>query len=299
MVLPIIDSEDGYGLRYGAQLAYPSVLGARSRLAFPLTWGGEKLAGAEIEQNFDKGPLTRVEFGTSFGRRTNPFYKLDDDRARVWARAEKAAGPLHLGGGAGWEHVSFGGATDTVRSIGGDVTVDTRLDPVLPRNAIYAVAGVERLQFGAGGASAAGGTTRTRLEARGYIGVVGQNIVVLRVVREDASRSLPPYLKPLLGGLSNLRGFEAGSFAGDTLVATSAELLIPLTSPLDIGKLGVSFFVDAGRVYDKGARLGDQPFKKGVGGSVWLTAPVLRINLAVAHGLGAGTRVNFGIGLAF
>ena len=32
----------------------------------------------------------------------------------------------------------------------------------------------------------------------------------VRALREDSARPLPPYLKPLLGGMANLRGFKAG-----------------------------------------------------------------------------------------
>ena len=39
--------------------------------------------------------------------------------------------------------------------------------------------------------------------------------------------------------------------------------------------------------------------RQGYGGSVWLTAALLRLNLAVAHGRGASTRVHFGLTLAF
>ena len=110
---------------------------------------------------------------------------------------------------------------------------------------------------------------------------------------------LPPYLQPLLGGMSNLRGFKAGAAAGDTLVAGSVEVRAPLTSPLSIGKFGVNAFVDVGTVYDNGQRLGDQTLRRGIGGGVWFSAAFLRLNLAVAHGIGATTRVHFGAGVSF
>ena len=61
----------------------------------------------------------------------------------------------------------------------------------------------------------------------------------------------------------------------------------------------MSAFVDAGTVYDKGQRLADQTLKKGVGGSLWMSAAFLRLNIAVAHGLGATTRVHVGGSLSF
>ncbi len=61
------------------------------------------------------------------------------------SRAERAAGPLRAGGTVGWQRVSFAGADDRFRSVGGDLTFDTRLDPLVPRNAVYAVASWEHL----------------------------------------------------------------------------------------------------------------------------------------------------------
>jgi len=116
----------------------------------------------------------------------------------------------------------------------------------------------------------------------------------VRALREDADRAVPPYLKSMLGGVPNLRGFRRGAAVGDTLVAGSLELRVPLTSPLSIGKFGITTFVDVAKAYDKGQRFGDQKFERGVGGGVWLSLAFLRLNIAVAHGLGASTRVHFG-----
>ena len=51
-------------------------------------------------------------------------------------------------------------------------------------------------------------------DARGYIGLYRQNILIVRAVRQDSNVPLPQYLQPMLGGMSNLRGFRAGSFIG-------------------------------------------------------------------------------------
>ena len=58
-------------------------------------------------------------------------------------------------------------------------------------------------------------------------------------------------------------------------------------------------FVDTGTAYDKGAKYRDQTLSTGIGGSVWMTVTGFRMSLAVAHGRGSGTRVNFGGGLTF
>ena len=45
LILPILNREDGYGITYGARLTLPDPqwLGKRSRVTFPLTWGGTSL----------------------------------------------------------------------------------------------------------------------------------------------------------------------------------------------------------------------------------------------------------------
>lgn len=291
MFLPVLNAEDGYGLTYGARLAWPNVAGKDSRIAVPLTWGGEKLAGVVLDKTLTGAALDRFTGGLSLSRRTNPLYEEDDDRARVWLRGEKLFGrSLRVGGTTGWQHVSFAGATDQFAHVGADATYDTRIDLVVPRNDVYARAAWEHIA----------GVDRLDLDARGYVGLFGQTVLELRGARSDANGPLPPYLKPLLGGMANLRGFKAGTAAGDTMVTTTAELIVPLSTPLvTVGRVGVSAFIDAGTSYDKGQRLRDQDWRQGVGGSVWFSAAFLRLNIAVARGLGSSTRVHVGANLLF
>jgi outer membrane protein assembly factor BamA len=292
---PLLDFEDGYGFSYGIQLAKTRVAGANSRLSFPLTWGGTKQAAAELEKNFTRGPLTRVQIGAGLISRTNPFYRQDDDRERTWVLAERViTSQLRVDGTAGWQHVDFMNGSDRFTHAGAGVTFDTRLDPFLPRNAVYGRASVERFDF-----RKAAAVTRTELDGRAYVGLIGQNVLVLRALRQDSDVPLPAYLQPMLGGMANLRGFRAGSAIGDTLVAGAAEIRAPLTSPLSIGKLGVSAFMDIGTIYDKGERLSDQHFSRGFGGGIWFSAAFVHLNLLVAHGVGAGTRVHFGTTVNF
>jgi len=302
LFLPVLSAEDGYGLTYGARFALADPVGRNSHLSFPLTWGGTKEAAAELDKTFARGPLDRLVAGGSISRRTNPFYEQDDSRARVWGRGEREiVRALRIGATAGFERASFFETRDRFIHAGADVALDTRVDPFLPRNAVYARAAWEHFNFVAGPtkANGVGGVARTELEARGYLGLVGQSILAVRVLRDDSSQPLPDYLRPLLGGMANLRGFKAGVAAGDTLVATSAELIVPLTSPLNVGKIGISVFADRGTVYGNGERFADQTMRQGYGGSVWFTAAFLRLNVAVAHGRGASTRVHFGASATF
>ncbi len=290
MFLPVLNFEDGYGFTYGARFAWPEPFGKRSRVAFPLTWGGEKRAAAEIDKIFEHGPLTRVTGGAGISQRTNPFYDQDDTRDRVWGRGEREFTRwLRAGATVGWQHVSFRDSADEFAHGGVDIVFDTRVDPILPRNAVYARAAYEHIA----------GANRGEFEGRGYVGLFGQTILAIRAQSMTADRPLPPYLKPLLGGMANLRGFPAGTDAGDALAAASGELIVPLTSPLGVGKIGVSAFVDTATVWDHGQRLVDQPWKEGVGGSIWFSAAFIRASLAVAHGIGGSTHVHFGANVTF
>jgi outer membrane protein assembly factor BamA len=294
MGMVILDAEDGYGVTYGMRLAYPKVMGPRSRLSFPLTWGGTRKAGVELEKSFTSGPISRVEFGGGIQQRRNPAYDENDRRQRAWGRAEKMFGDFRAGGTAGWQRVNYAGLEEDFVSVGADATFDTRLDPILPRNAVYGMAAVEKLEFEGGNS-----TVRTRIDARGYLGLYGQQVLVARVIREDSTEPQPQYLRYLLGGWSNLRGFEPGFETGDTLVATSIEWRMPITSPLSFGKIGVNVFVDWGTVYEKGERFRDQTLHNGIGAGGWMAFGGLRVGVGVAHGRGAGTRVSFTGALTF
>jgi outer membrane protein assembly factor BamA len=294
MFVPLLNAEDGYGVTYGAQMAVTGHRSTTTRLVVPMSWGGDKRAAAEFQKEFSRRFAPQVKMGALVQRRTHPFFHQDADRKRVWARAEwRLARPLRTSGTVAWQRSRLLNRRDTTRSIGGDLVVDTRLDPVLPRNAVYARATIERLAF------SDRSVVRTELEGNGYIGLYRGTVLALRGLREDMSRPAPPYFKSILGGASNLRGFQAGHSIGDTLVAGSLELRVPLTSPLSMARLGTSVVLDVGTAYDTGQKFRDQKMKKGVGAGVWATAALFRISVMVAHGMGARNRVHFGAGLTF
>ena len=124
-------------------------------------------------------------------------------------------------------------------------------------------------------------------------------MLFLRVFRQDADTSLPAFLKPLLGGVANLRGFDPGQEVGDTLVAGTIEVLVPVNSPLTFARVGVSVFSDAGAAYNKGQRLSDQTLLHSYGAGVWFAAAFLRLSIDVAHGVGGSTHVQLGGTVAF
>ena len=294
MFIPILSAEDGYGLTYGARFSLVNVAGRDSRLSFPLTWGGDKAAAVELEKDFGRRGAPLLTGGAMVQRRTHPFYDEDADRTRIWARADwQLNRSVRVGTTGGWEEVSFLGDRVATPLVGADAVFDTRLDPMLPRNAVYARAAIENIRL------PDRPLIRTELEGRGYLGVGGQRVLVLRALRQNADQSAPPYYQWILGGDRNLRGFKAGTAVGDTLVAASAALRAPLSSPLRVAKLGVNIFVDTGVTYNKGQRLTEQPFETGTGAGVWLAAAVVQLHLEVAHGFGAGTRAHFGMGFTF
>ena len=83
------------------------------------------------------------------------------------------------------------------------------------------------------------------------------------------------------------------------MAITSGELRVPITSVLHGAKLGVTVFIDAAKAVDFGARLRDAEWHRGAGGGIFLIAPLVRLNLDVAHGFSGGTRVNIGTGFSF
>ncbi|HXG87256.1 MAG TPA: BamA/TamA family outer membrane protein [Vicinamibacterales bacterium] len=295
MWLPVVDFADGYGFTYGARVSFVDVLGPRSRISMPLTWGGEGRAGVEIERAFRSGPVSRLHGSVSLARRENPHFEIADSRREASVRAERTVTSwLRVGGGARISDVTFGETRQRHLAPGVDVIVDTRTDPGFPRNAVHLTGGAEQLRF-------AGGENIRRLsaDARGYLGLVGASVVALRATSIRANHSLPPYEQALLGGSAILRGYEFGYRAGDNLAALSAELRIPVTSPVSVGRFGVKAFIDAGTVY--AAALKDQTFDRGVGGGIFLTATVLHANLDVAWPQTGERkpRWHFGLGLSF
>ena len=302
MFLPLVSYTDGYGLSYGAQFSFADVLGKRSRIGVPLTWGAERRVAVELERKFQHGPVSRLEGGTGIIRREHPFYDVPDRRGEVWARAERALRlALRVGGGVRWSDIAFGGEStpafdldDRLLASGVDLTLDTRADPTFPRNAVYARAAWEHLDFEAQPAR-----NRTTLEGRGFVGLFGSSVLALRATHGRADGALPPYEQWLLGGPSSVRGFSTGSEVGDRIVSGSIELRLPFSSPLRVAKTGVAVFLDRGAVWNDGQRLADADWKQGYGAGVFAIATVFQLRLDVAHGQGRGTRVHFSAGLSF
>lgn len=295
MVQPIVRHEDGYGLSYAVQVAIPQPLGKESRLSFPLTWGGDKRAAAEVEVPTRRGPFSRVTGALSLSRREHPFLEEDVSRRGASLRAERdITRRVRLGATAGVERVSVLGDAERHSVYGVDALVDTRVDPFLPGNAVYGRAAWSRRQF-----QRSPDANQRELEARGYVAIPHSGVLVVRGLHQTATAALPSVFKPMLGGAASLRGFSTGSFIGDHVTAASAEVRLPLSSVLSRAKVGASGFLDVGAAYDHGSSVHDQQFDRGAGGGVWLALPVFKADLYLAHGLGGDTRVHFTLSTTF
>jgi outer membrane protein assembly factor BamA len=294
--LPVLNYADGYGLTYGVRLAFADVRGERSRLSVPLTWGGERRAGVEFERAFDRGPISLMRVGASVNRRVNPFFDLPDQRRDLRIEADRIVAPwLRVGGIAGVAHVDFGDSYAARHSaIGAHATVDTRIDPSFPRNAVYTRVGWQRLAFSSGGDAG-----RFTADARGYIGVIGPVVLALRGQVSRADAPLPAAELVLLGGSESLRGYRTGYRAGDSLAAVSAEVRVPITSALNVARFGVKGFVDAGTTWMSTERLADQTLQRGSGTGVFLGAAAFMLDLDVAWPEDGKPRLHFSMGVKF
>jgi hemolysin activation/secretion protein len=177
-----------------------------------------------------------------------------------------------------------------------DATIDTRLDPVFPSDAVYATARIEQLRF------AARSVTRRAIDLRGYAGLWGSAVLAVRAAHVRASSALPPYEQVLIGGVSSLRGYAAGHAAGDNLTSASLELRLPVNSPLSVGRMGVKTFVDAATVYAAGTGLRGQRFARGAGAGVFVSIAMVHAGIDVAWPLdaeGRRPRWHAALGVAF
>ena len=295
--LPILNWVDGYGFTYGGRVSTIGLLGMGERLSVPLTWGGTRRAAVEIDRQFKTGPLTRVDGSFGIWNRENPRFEIRDQRVEARGRAEKVfADVVRTGFEASNATIEFGDLDDRLWTTTASVALDTRIDPGFPSNAILVSTGWTGLNF----RSLPDRVDRYTTDARGYLRVFRQIVLAARAEYVAANATLPPYERLLMGGSGTLRGFSTGAFDGDRMFVTSAEIRAPITSVLSAAKLGVNLFMDAGKIWDFGGRMEDATWRQGVGGGVFLIAPLLRLNLDVAYGLKSGdTHVHLSTGFTF
>lgn len=294
MFLPILDFSD-YGFSYGLRASFVDVTGKGSRISVPFTWGANKRVAGEYEHRFGPGKRVRVDGAAAWMRRDNPFYDIEETRREATAGLSyEIARPLRATARAGLTDVSFGADEDRFPWVSGELTLDTRIDPNLPRQAVYASMRVERLAF-----DAYAPATRVRSDLRGYLGLIGQSVLAVRALHVMSDTPLPAFERALIGGASTVRGSEFGYASGDNMAVGSVEVRLPLNSPLNIGRLGMSVFADVGAAYDRGTALADADYRWGYGAGVFFSATVFRLNLDVATDGKGGARLHAASGFRF
>jgi outer membrane protein assembly factor BamA len=281
MFLPLLSWTDEQGVSFGARFALIDLLGLDERLSFPLTWGGERRAAAEIAFELDRPALTRLSGGYGISQHENPHFELPDRRVGGWLDASKRWEVFEVGGGVSFADVELGGVGGEQLELGARAIVDTRQDQQLPRDAFYARGAWDRLALLGGGRD----IHRLTADLRAYKSFVGRSIIAAQAYWRGAGDRLPDWERPYLGGARTLRGYETGAFIGDNIVLLATELRIPITPPAPVGLVGLNFFFDSGAVYDHGTSLRKARFRNGVGAGVYFFAAFIGIQVDVAYGL--------------
>ena len=296
MFLPVLRYDEGYGVSYGARFSFVDVLGKASRVSVPATWGGDRRVAVEAERPLSGGVVDRVRAGGSHGRRTHPYFGVEDRRTRAWLGFDRELGNgLRAGVETAWEEVGFIGPSDRLAQLTIGLEYDGVSAGAFPRDDVKLRAAVERLAI----AGRSGVVFRPRIDAQAFKGVGGQAVLAARFLFAGASAALPLYEKALLGGGGNLRGWRVGAGVGDRLAAASVELRLPLGSPISMGNAGVRLFYDTAAAYDAGRSLSDQRFLKGAGAGVFLTVPFGSLHLDAGHDFRGSVRIHAGAGLGF
>ena len=287
MWLPVLDYADGYGFTYGARSrsSTRSASAAASRCRSPGAASARRRSRSTAR--FERGPFTRVEGAVSISRRENPHFEIRRHAQRSAARAERALTPwLRVGGGARVDQRQFRRHRRHASSRRGARRHRSTRAPIPPSRATRSTSWLGWSSF----ASTAVDQHRA-LDDRS-----ARLRRAVRLERAGASRGddaagdrrCRPTSRRCSAARRRCAAIDFGYRAGDNLAAVSAELRVPFTSPVYMGRLGVKAFVDAGTVYPYGAKLSDQTFDRGVGGGVFITWAVIRMGLDVAWPITGG-----------
>ncbi|MDA2936775.1 BamA/TamA family outer membrane protein [Acidobacteria bacterium AH-259-A15] len=289
LFFPVLDYTDELGLTLGGRVTALDLFGVEDRISFPLTWGGTRQAAAEAHLPLPTPAFDFLVGGGSFSQRENPHFNIEDRRGEVWLGLDKRIGSLSLGLKGGWTGVRFGETDDRFFTFGVEVSFDTRTNLVIPRDAVYAGAGWERMAIGDGGPS----FNRFSLDLRGYKGLVGHTVLAAQVYYLGSNGALPDYQKPFLGGSETLRGYSAGRFSGDNLLIGSLEWRVPLISSTSFVRGGLNVFFDTGTIYDHGQSLRKSRFRNGVGAGFFIFAFGLGFKVEAAYDLDDEVKMHF------
>ncbi|MEP7116460.1 MAG: FtsQ-type POTRA domain-containing protein [Acidobacteriota bacterium] len=293
MWVPVLRYEEGYGVTFGLQPAVADLFGANSQLAVPLTWGGERRAGVELSRSFAGPIVSRVSVGSDVRQTEHPAFDVTERRSSVRGRIERSLGAnLRLGAAAAHDRVRFASERAALTTYTADVTLDTRLDPVFPRNALWGTAAIDRL------ALPTGTRVRQRVDGHAAVGLMGGSALTLSAFQTSVDGALPAYEQAFIGGGPSLRGFRRGYRVADNAAGASASLAMPVGSPLSSFRTGVRLFADWAGVYSAGTSWRDASYDRGVGAGVFALLPGFTTGLDVARG-DRHWRAHFRIGTRF
>jgi outer membrane protein assembly factor BamA len=294
MWAPVVSYREGYGFTYGVRIAAADLFGERSTLSVPLTWGGERRAGLQLERSFERGPVSRIVAVGDIVRIVNPAFDQVDQRFGGEARVESAVTSwLRLAAIGSLADVEFGGDTTRLSTAGGEIALDTRLDPTFPRNAVWVTAGVERLGF------SSTSRVRQRIDGNAALGLFRGSALIGRVFQVSADDTLPPFEQTWIGGAASLRGFRAGYRVDDNAAGASVTYAYPLGSPLNLARFGLRTFVDWAAVYPAKTSWQDAAYDRGIGGGVFFSATAVSLSLDVAWSDTGNVRGHFRMGTRF
>ncbi|NKB89503.1 MAG: BamA/TamA family outer membrane protein [Acidobacteria bacterium] len=295
LFLPEIRYNEDEKFSAGARASVKDLFGGGTLISVPVLIGGLDRAAVEVSRRWDSGVGVGGEF--QWRQFTNPFADVKDERTGggLWFdRRFGSALSLRLEGD--YHDVEFGGVEDTLVRYGAGLTFDTRPSRAFAYESVLLSASWQRVE-----PDSISAANRYRLEAAAYKTLVGQVVLAARGVLHTADAPLPAYERPFVGGMNSLRGTKAGTFSGDSTAQGTVELRIPITSVMtgSIARVGLVAFWDTAATWDHGESMGDQPFHHGVGGGVYLQAPLVRLNLDVGNNLEGDTRVHVGLGFRF
>lgn len=277
--LPVLRYDEGYGVTYGLQPAVADLAGASSRLSVPLTWGGERRAALDFTRSFAGPIVSRFAASADIRRTEHPAFRVIERRTGGRARVERQLGSsLRLGAAAAREQVRFGEERGDVTAYTADLTLDTRLDPAFPRNAVWGRAELGRLDV------ATGVRRRHRIDGHVAVGLVAGSALTLSAFQISADGALPAYEQAMVGGGPSLRGYRLGYRVADNAAGASASWALPLGSPLHMARIGVRLFADWAGVYQAGTKWQDAAYDRGVGAGWFAQAPGFTLGLDVARG---------------
>lgn len=290
---PVLRYEEGYAFTYGLHPALADLFGHDSRVLVPLTWGGERRAGLELQRGFAGPVVSRVAAAAEVRRTGHPAFDVIEQRTSARARAERSLGSnLRVGAAAGHDRVRFGDDRGEVTSYAADLVLDTRLDPAFPRNALWGRAELARLDV------ATGVRRRHTIDAHVAVGLMAGSALTVSAFQVSASGALPAYEQAFIGGGPSLRGYRRGYRAADNAAGVSASLAMPVGSPLDVARLGVRLFADWAGVYAAGISWRDAGYDRGIGAGVFAQAAAFTSGVDVARGHGQW-RLHFRMGTTF